>query len=144
MGDRLTQIQDCLDKVTEMLYISVGMLQRDAPLISLNPEIPITAWTEEQVAKNQADTKAFATEFSTDIVQTCKVIDYLIDRLPGINFTEEEQLQRLKDLEQDNVKAGEELEAMILKAESVLSEIKSTIRHIADDQFEFHRKQLSS
>lgn len=50
--DRLTQLQECVNKLTELLFVSVGVLQRDAPLLETNPEIPVTCWTKEQIQSN--------------------------------------------------------------------------------------------
>lgn len=50
--DRVSQLQECVDKLSELFFISVGALQRDAPLLETSPEIPVTAWTKEQVQNN--------------------------------------------------------------------------------------------
>jgi hypothetical protein len=50
--DRLTQLQECANKLTELLFLSVGVLQRDAPLLETNPEIPVTCWSKEQTENN--------------------------------------------------------------------------------------------
>ena len=51
-SDRLTQLQECVNKLTELFFISVGVLQRDAPLLETNSEIPVTCWTKEQTQTN--------------------------------------------------------------------------------------------
>lgn len=43
--DRLTQLQECLDKLTTMFYTSVGVIQRDAPLVQVDANIPVSAWS---------------------------------------------------------------------------------------------------
>ena len=54
MTDRLSQLQDHLDKVLfhrltrkllEIFYTAVGVLQRDAPLEAIDPQVPVTHWT---------------------------------------------------------------------------------------------------
>ena len=57
MTDRLSQLQECYDKLMEMFYTSIGVMQRDAPLVKVG-EQEITAWTKEQVEKNTADLKS--------------------------------------------------------------------------------------
>jgi hypothetical protein len=52
--DRLSQLQDCFAALTEMCYTSVGVLQRDAPLVKIGSE-KISAWTDEQIDKNTRD-----------------------------------------------------------------------------------------
>ncbi|KAJ3413889.1 hypothetical protein HDV05_007331 [Chytridiales sp. JEL 0842] len=122
-----------------MFYISIGVLQRDAPLTQLHPDIPVTAWTQDQIKRNQEDIKGLSSEVSADIVHTSKVIDFLIDRLPGIQQTEDEQLQKLKELEEENRLAGLEMEESIQQAESLLQDIKDALRMIAEDQFEVNK-----
>ncbi|KAJ3175819.1 Mediator of RNA polymerase II transcription subunit 21 [Irineochytrium annulatum] len=139
LGDRLTQIQDCLDKMTEIFFNSVGVLQRDAPLVPLNDGTPVTAWTDEQVAKNTEETQRLATEAARDVVQTAKIIDFLIDRLPGVKHTEEEQMAIIARLEDENRIAGEEMEATIQAAETLSAEVKEAIRFIEADQIEYYR-----
>jgi len=41
-----------------MFYTSIGVLQRDAPLKATSPDIPITAWTEEQINTNEKEGKS--------------------------------------------------------------------------------------
>ncbi|KAI8609877.1 hypothetical protein BC830DRAFT_1148467 [Chytriomyces sp. MP71] len=139
--DRLTQIQDCVDKLSEIFFISVGATQRDAPLAALHNDMPVTAWTPEQIAANTQSNKELAASASKDIVQTCKVIDYLVDRLPGINHTVEDQLNALRVLELESDRAGDEMDEWTQKAELKLAEIKAALRFIADDQFEYMAKR---
>jgi mediator of RNA polymerase II transcription subunit 21 len=90
--DRLTQIQQCAEKISEHFFTSVGVLQRDAPLMETNPNIPVTCWTPEQIKNNWQGNSELAISAAHDIVQTAKVIDFLIENLPGIEQSEEEQV----------------------------------------------------
>ncbi|KAI9340417.1 hypothetical protein DFJ73DRAFT_557409 [Zopfochytrium polystomum] len=134
-SDRLTQIQDCVGKLSELLYTAIGVLQRDAPLVALNNSIPITAWTEEQTKKNEAAVSVLSSEISTDIVQTCKVIDFLIDKLPGVGLTEDEQLDNLAQLERESDLVGDEMERGILEADDAC-------RNQEDHKVHFRHNQL--
>ena len=40
--DRLTQIQQAMDKLLQIYFVSVGALQRDAPLMEPDNTVPIT------------------------------------------------------------------------------------------------------
>lgn len=57
MTDRLSQLQECFDKLTEMFYTSIGVMQRDAPLVKVGDH-EVTAWTAEEVEKNTTDLKS--------------------------------------------------------------------------------------
>ncbi|KAI9208527.1 uncharacterized protein BJ171DRAFT_209217 [Polychytrium aggregatum] len=136
---RLTQLQEAVDKITQILYTSTGVLQRDAPLLQVSADIPVTAWTEEQIQQRKQDLTASAKEMAKDIVETSRVIDYLIDKLPGITQTEEQQIHKIQELEVENQEIGRRLEASVLQGETLLREIRSTLRLIAEDQAEFFR-----
>ncbi|KAH9247416.1 hypothetical protein BASA81_014978 [Batrachochytrium salamandrivorans] len=141
--DRLTQLQECMDKLTEIFFTATGVLQRDAPLISANPELPVTSWKPEQVEANWLANKDLAQTAAKDIVETAKVIDFLIDQLPGIAETEDEQIQTLQNLEEENLIAGKEMEEAIAEAERLRASIKTALRRIADDHADLHAKILT-
>jgi hypothetical protein len=50
--DRLSQLQESVNKLSELFFISVGALQRDAPLLETSSDIPVTCWTADQVQTN--------------------------------------------------------------------------------------------
>ncbi|KAL3901920.1 MAG: hypothetical protein SGCHY_000217 [Lobulomycetales sp.] len=116
-----------------MFYTSIGVMQRDAPLVKVGDH-EVTAWTAEEVEKNTTDLKKLSGEISVDIVETVKVIDFLIDRLPAVTMSEEEQLARLEALEADNQEANGKLDEAIGDAAAVLEQVKEMIRSIAHDQ----------
>jgi asparagine synthetase A len=90
--DRLTQLQDCSLKLYEIFFTAIGALQRDAPLMELNPDVPVTCWTKEQIKGNWEGNVELSKSAAKDIIETVKVIDLLIDSLPGITEAEEEQV----------------------------------------------------
>ncbi|KAJ3115689.1 Mediator of RNA polymerase II transcription subunit 21 [Nowakowskiella sp. JEL0407] len=141
--DKLTQLQDRLDKLSVMLYTSVGVLQRDAPLVPpKGSTIPVTAWTEQQVKERTETNQKFTKDVSRDIVSEVKTIELLINSLPGINMTEEEQLESLKNLEIENQELGAQMESAVKYAEMLLEQIRETLRYIAKDQMEFFQSEL--
>jgi hypothetical protein len=90
--DRLSQLQQTLNQQTEVFFTAVGALQRDAPLLETNPEIPVSCWSKEQIEANWTGNKELAKTAAKDIVQLSRVIDFLIENLPGIEQSEEEQV----------------------------------------------------
>ncbi|KAJ1334895.1 hypothetical protein BSLG_008049 [Batrachochytrium salamandrivorans] len=131
-------------QLTEIFFTATGVLQRDAPLISANPELPVTSWKPEQVEANWLANKDLAQTAAKDIVETAKVIDFLIDQLPGIAETEDEQIQTLQNLEEENLIAGKEMEEAIAEAERLRASIKTALRRIADDHADLHAKILTT
>ncbi|KAI8896877.1 hypothetical protein BC833DRAFT_553291 [Globomyces pollinis-pini] len=134
MSDRLTQLQQCVDKLSECFYISIGALQRDAPLVETNPEIPVTCWTKEQIDINWKGNQELAKTVAKDIVETAKVIDFLIENLPGINESEMDQMRQLEELELENKKAGEELENALKEGVELFDSLQHATRVIIDKQ----------
>ncbi|CAO3662503.1 unnamed protein product [Rhizopus microsporus] len=89
-------------------------------------------------------------ELVSDLVKKAKEIDSLIEVLPGIQQTEEEQIAILKALEEENKLANQEYEDAVKEMgnkidtmyiyisdrylENVKAQINDTLRRIADEQ----------
>jgi hypothetical protein len=69
-----------------------------------------------------------------DIVETVKVIDFLIDRLPDVGDGEEAQFARLEALEVENEAAGKELDAAIRESEELFARVQGVVKGIVDNQ----------
>ncbi|KAJ3110028.1 hypothetical protein HDU96_006970 [Phlyctochytrium bullatum] len=82
----------------------------------------------------------FSAEVTRDIVRTAKVIDFLIDKLPGIKHTPEQQMEMIHELEKINNQEGEVMLRAIEEAESLLPDIRAAKKFILDDQFESMRR----
>ncbi|XJO77513.1 hypothetical protein BDV3_002082 [Batrachochytrium dendrobatidis] len=108
--------------------------------MSTNPDLPITSWKSEQIETNWLANKDLAKTAAKDIVETAKVIDFLIDQLPGISENEEEQIRILGALEEENRIAGIEMEQAIEEAEKLRGEIQTSLRRIADEHTDLHVK----
>ncbi|KAG0232654.1 RNA polymerase II mediator complex subunit [Actinomortierella wolfii] len=119
--DRLTQLQDAIDKLALLFFSSVDHLTRNAPLLPLNNDIPIVT----------TDT---AQELAQDISRHAKALEMLIDNLPGIGQTPEDQLRDLEELAQQNAIANQEYDEAVSEAKALLQEITFALRNIALDQ----------
>lgn len=75
-----------------------------------------------------------AQELALDISRQAKELETLIDNLPGISQTPEDQTHDLELLAQQNAQATEEYEAAVLEARQLLQEITLALRDIAEDQ----------
>ena len=77
------------------------------------------------------------TEFSQnivkDIITTSKRIDFLIDQLPGIHQSEQEQLEEIQRLQTENELVGNELKIEMHKAQELLSRVKVIHSQLLDD-----------
>ncbi|KAJ3288431.1 Mediator of RNA polymerase II transcription subunit 21 [Borealophlyctis nickersoniae] len=128
--DRLTQVQDVIDRTTAIFTSAVGLIQAQAPPMPVDPTLPVVY--EKASDLTQA--------VSRDLVFHAKVFDALVDKLPAITVSEEEQISRLQQLEEENHKVGLQLEKTVAMAEAFLEEIRSTMRIIANDQHDFYRR----
>ncbi|KAI8382919.1 hypothetical protein BD560DRAFT_385477 [Blakeslea trispora] len=91
--DRLTQLQDAIDAMARMFTNSIYYVHEKSGMAELNPEIPVT-----QPKVQADDPQVFqdnVRELVSDLVKKAKEIDALIEVLPGIQQTEEEQVSRV-------------------------------------------------
>ncbi|KAL0082321.1 hypothetical protein F4703DRAFT_1864675 [Phycomyces blakesleeanus] len=106
--DRLTQLQDAIDSMARMFTNSIHYVHERSSMASLNNNIPVAQ------QKVQADSPEVfqqnMQELATDLVKKAKEIDLLIEVLPGIKNTEEDQLRILAELEEENRLANQEYE----------------------------------
>ncbi|KAF9395763.1 Mediator of RNA polymerase II transcription subunit 21 [Mortierella sp. AD011] len=119
--DRLTQLQDAIDKLALLFVSSLDHLTKNAPLVPLNQNIPVV-------------NTASAQELALDISRQAKELETLIDNLPGISQTPEDQTRDLELLGQQNAQATEEYEAAVSEAKILLQEVTLALRDIAEDQ----------
>ncbi|KAG0322821.1 RNA polymerase II mediator complex subunit [Dissophora globulifera] len=129
--DRLTQLQDAIDKLALLFVSSLDHLTKNAPLVPLNPNVPVVN-TVHGIPHEQLLNSA--QELALDISRQAKELETLIDNLPGISQTPEDQTRDLEILAQQNAEATEEYEAVVAEARELLQEITLALRDIAEDQ----------
>ncbi|KAI8355727.1 hypothetical protein B0O80DRAFT_506574 [Mortierella sp. GBAus27b] len=134
--DRLTQLQDAIDKLALLFVSSLDHLTKNAPLVSLNPSVPVMLNLIYSCPLYWVDS---AQELALDISRQAKELETLIDNLPGLSQTPEDQTHDLELLAQQNSEATEEYEAAVLEARQLLQEITLALRDIAEDQSHSHR-----
>ncbi|KAG0030406.1 hypothetical protein BGZ81_002693 [Podila clonocystis] len=119
--DRLTQLQDAIDKLALLFVSSLDHLTKRAPLVPLNPDVPVV-------------TAGQAQELALDISRQAKELETLIEHLPGIAQSPEDQTRDLEALARQNELATEEYEAAVAEAKELLQEVTLALRGIALDQ----------
>ncbi|KAF9352943.1 Mediator of RNA polymerase II transcription subunit 21 [Mortierella sp. AD094] len=119
--DRLTQLQDAIDKLALLFVSSLDHLTKNAPLVPLNQNVPVVNTDSAQ-------------ELALDIGRQAKELETLIDNLPGISQTPEDQTRDLELLGLQNAQATEEYEAAVSEAKILLQEVTLALRDIAEDQ----------
>ncbi|KAG0041672.1 hypothetical protein BGZ83_001458 [Gryganskiella cystojenkinii] len=129
--DRLTQLQDAIDKLALLFVSSLDHLTKNAPLVALNPEVPVVT-IEHGMPKEVL--QASAQELALDISRQAKELETLIENLPPITQTPEEQTLDLEVLARQNDLATKEYEDAVLEAKGLLQEVTLALREIAVDQ----------
>ncbi|KAI8087770.1 uncharacterized protein B0P05DRAFT_532248 [Gilbertella persicaria] len=117
--------------MARMFTNSIYYVHEKSGMAELNPDIPVTQ------PKVQADEPHIfqdnVRELVSDLVKKAKEIDALIEVLPGIQQTEEQQIELLKSLEQENQVANQEYQAAVKEMEQVKDQINQSLLTIADD-----------
>ncbi|KAF9927861.1 RNA polymerase II mediator complex subunit [Linnemannia zychae] len=129
--DRLTQLQDAIDKMALLFVSSLDHLTKNASLVAVNPNIPIVS-TDHGMSQEQLQSSA--QELALDISRQAKELEALIDNLPGISQTPEDQIHDLEVLAQENADATVEYELAVKEAKELLQQVTLALRHIAEDQ----------
>ncbi|XP_023017775.1 mediator complex subunit 21 [Leptinotarsa decemlineata] len=132
MADRLTQLQDCINKQAEHFCNSIGILQQSAPP-SKFPNFDRSGSQTPQQQQNQED---YVQLFTTLISRCAKDIDTLIESLPSEESSTELQHASLRILEQENQEAAERLEAVVQNGQQLLERIQAALSDIAQAQLD--------
>lgn len=76
---------------------------------AIHPQLPVTHWTFQELEKSKDSTHNFVKVVTSDLIETSKRIEFLINNLPGIEMTKQEQLDEMNELEKENSKVSLEL-----------------------------------
>ncbi|KAI9476163.1 MAG: hypothetical protein EXX96DRAFT_576030 [Benjaminiella poitrasii] len=120
--------------MARMFTNSIYYVHEKSGMAELNKDIPVAQ------PKIQADDPTVfqdnMQELVSDLVKKAKEIDSLIEILPGIQQSEDDQINALKSLEEENRVANEEYEAAVKEMESVKEQINQSLRAIVDEQIQ--------
>ncbi|KAJ2612639.1 hypothetical protein H4S08_002606 [Coemansia sp. RSA 1365] len=129
--DRVTQLQDSADEQCKMLFSSLHYLHKKAGMVQVSPEIPITQQNEG--ADSASEFSLRTKEIATDICRQAKKIDALIESLPGVAVSENEQIHEFEKLNRENEVATQELHEADQRARALLDRLSRAMRDIADN-----------
>lgn len=162
--DAVTQLQQELAHITFLLYNCIGTTQRDAGPASMkgeglvsppssSPALPASGSTgyatqiivivcSGQTPLTCTYTKMFPEQFDQMADQlrgALKALSNTIDNIPS-NFTsEDEQLGRIVELQQQNVEASRRLQVSLERAKSGLKESQALYAALAESIFQLQR-----
>ncbi|KAJ3173624.1 hypothetical protein HDU88_002712 [Geranomyces variabilis] len=131
MDDRVSQLQDLIDKTVQDFATTLLEIQNVAPPVAVDPSIPVTFVAPEQVQTQANATNVLTQQFITSMKTAAQQLDVLIDSLPGIDLTEREQLARMRALDEESRAADEELERSVAEANRLMAEMRTSFEHSA-------------
>ncbi|KAK9450545.1 mediator complex, subunit Med21 [Limtongia smithiae] len=130
MADRLTQLQNSVDQLAVQFYSALHYLDTHHDFVPLQDEPKVV---DAQVATpdDPAVFKAAQAELARDILLKARQIDLLIASLPGADVSEENQLARVRQLEQDLEDAETERQNWLARRKELLAKCDSVILLLA-------------
>ncbi|EDO14917.1 hypothetical protein Kpol_1005p4 [Vanderwaltozyma polyspora DSM 70294] len=145
MTDRLTQLQICLDQMMEQFCATLNYIDKNHDFETYNDN--------EQKMSDRHATVAPADEFSstidelsTDIILKTRQIIKLIDSLPGVDVSEEEQLRKIDILQKELVKVEDQKIDAVKKKEKLLQDLNILISYFVtgiSDSRQLHNEQTT-
>lgn len=129
--DRVTQLQDAIDQIATMFFSSIGYVTRKSNFEQVNPDMPITQVNPEAEPADKFNQSK--KELAQDICIKAKQIRMLIDALPGLTVTDEEQIAQLERLEEDVQIANKEHAEVQEEARALLVQVKAILEAMSED-----------
>ncbi|VDM95028.1 unnamed protein product [Thelazia callipaeda] len=121
MSDRLTQLQDLVNELANLMCNSIGVLRLTAPSCDFTG--PSKALEEEKNCEI----------FATTIAHTAKDIEILIDSLPIDEpaASNAEIDSALLNMDEQRIRAARELEQTVVEGEELIKRIQKALVEIA-------------
>ncbi|SCU99966.1 LAME_0G06678g1_1 [Lachancea meyersii CBS 8951] len=126
MTDRLTQLQICLDQMTEQFCATLNYIDK-------NHDFEASGNGEDKMADPQAtiapkeEFENTIDELSTDLILKTRQITKLIDSLPGVDVSAGEQMNRIEALQHQLVKMEDKKIEAIKQKEELLRKVEGMI-----------------
>lgn len=80
----------------------------------------------------QVESRELASGWAAEVLALSKTVDELIQKLPEVKTTEEEDLKKVAAAIEENNRAGEELRAETAITEQLLSKVRTLYAALAD------------
>eukprot|EP00123_Amoebidium_parasiticum_P020219 comp4537_c0_seq1/m.760 comp4537_c0_seq1/g.760 ORF comp4537_c0_seq1/g.760 comp4537_c0_seq1/m.760 type:complete len:145 (-) comp4537_c0_seq1:551-985(-) len=126
--DRITQLQDRMEMLGKNFVESIGFLQDHAE----PQQLPGYNLPFPEPKKPPVEGKTAIQFHVENIIRSVKETHLLIDSLPSIESSSEQQIADLEVLEELNKQAAERLEAEVKKGEEQLRQLRVALRELAD------------
>ncbi|KAL3241589.1 Srb7p [Nakaseomyces bracarensis] len=126
MTDRLTQLQKCLDQVMEQFCATLNFIDKRHDFEPLDPKEPKMTDKHASVATPE-EFRNGIDELSTDIIVKIRQITTLIDSLPGVSVSAEEQLHKIDSLQKKLVDVEDEKIKAVQRKDKLLKDVDDLI-----------------
>jgi len=136
-AELLTQLQDQLHTVSKMFFDFVGILQRDAPPLSVSGEPVVAAPAAAAPHPPQQpplDVEQTTQLMATQLIDQFKITETLIRALPQDRATAAEQTGRIRDLQRQHEEVSAQLDAAAREAEAQLGELQRMFAVLAQQR----------
>ncbi|RDW79625.1 putative component of RNA polymerase II holoenzyme [Coleophoma cylindrospora] len=138
MADKLTQLQDAVDQLAHQFVASLWYVHKHHDLKKLNEADKILEDKKENEIPDvdklepypEADFKAGQLELARDLIVKEQQIEYLISVLPGLENSEKDQEQLIRQLEEELKEAEVRRQQAVKEKEVVLAKLESVIRSV--------------
>ncbi|KAL8682461.1 MAG: hypothetical protein Q9186_001504 [Xanthomendoza sp. 1 TL-2023] len=136
MADILTQLQDCLDQLSTQFYASYRYLTTHHPSLPTlppnphNPPFPASDHNPHQRPDTPTTFASAQGELASDLVEKVKEIEFLISQLPGLESSEESQVERIRQLEDELKKVEGERGAAVRKRDEWVEVLEGLISRV--------------
>ena len=131
MTDRLTQLQICLDQMMEQFCATLNYIDKNHDFEPIDENDPKMSDRHATVAPQEEFTNTID-ELSTDIILKTRQIIKLIDSLPGVDVSEEEQMRKIDILQKELVKVEDQKIKTIEEKEELLQDFNQLITFFAN------------
>ena len=126
MTDRLTQLQICLDQMMEQFCATLNYIDKNHDFEPINEQE--TKMTDKHATvSNPEEFSNTIDELSTDIILKTRQVIKLIDSLPGVDVSTEEQMHRIDALQKSLVETESKKIEAIKKKEDLLKDVDDLI-----------------
>ncbi|TQS31447.1 hypothetical protein Golomagni_08272, partial [Golovinomyces magnicellulatus] len=135
MSDSLTQLQDAVDQLAQQFVASLHFVHRRHSLETLGPDDKVRDVKQEPGQQEvdplePTDFNAGLEELSCDLILKEQQIEYLISLLPGLNKSEQDQEQSIRELEDDLKVAEADRQEALKERDQILGQLDTVIRSI--------------
>ncbi|CAR24084.1 Srb7p [Lachancea thermotolerans CBS 6340] len=125
MADRLTQLQICLDQMMEQFCATLNYIDKNHDFEPARGEEKMTDLQANIASKEEFENTM--DELSTDLILKTRQITKLIDSLPGVDVSAEEQMHRIESLQNQLVKMEDRKIEAIKEKEELQRKVEEMI-----------------